>query len=105
MHWDMMTTMGDNGYCKSCNFVLIGNFRMGNMFAKVSNFSSMEFSQTLPVSENFPCRIFTVRALANDGNYLIYINDKLHVVVYIVALVTLVSRISRFIQHSSYYVN
>ena len=105
MHWDMMTTMGDNGYCISCNIVLIGNFRMGNIFAKISNFSSMKFLQTLPVPENFPRRIFTVRALANDGNYLIYMNDKLHVVVYIVALVTLVRCISRFIQRSSYYVN
>ena len=49
---------------------------MGRQFAKISivkvYVQRKKFSHTLPVSENFFCRIFPVRMLAVDEKYPIY---------------------------------
>ena len=57
------------------NYCLLGNLHSTGIFKNFQcemKFSCKKFSQTLPVSENFPSRIVAVRMLAADKNYPIY---------------------------------
>ena len=54
-------------------FAFDGNFRMGGEYFQCEiKFSCEKFSQTLPVSESFPCRIFSARMLAVAKYYLMH---------------------------------